>query len=57
MCFVSERDDGKEGEWFTKGDMYSVKSRFIDYDPRIQNFLAVANPDKAISGVSPTFPP
>lgn len=45
FCFCSEKGNGKEGEWFIKGDIRSVRAQFSDFEPRIQKILALADPE------------
>lgn len=46
FIMASEHEDGEQGEWHIKGDIGKVKERFADFEPRVQKFLDLADPDE-----------
>ena len=46
FILASEHEEGTQGEWYTKGDLSTVKSRFADFEPRVGKFLDLAGPEE-----------
>jgi salicylate hydroxylase len=44
LCLVSEEPEGKEGEWYTIGDLKKVKAKFSDFEPNVRKLLELADP-------------
>lgn len=44
ICFVTEEEAGKQGEWYTLGDLEKLKKTFAAFEPRIQKLLSLADP-------------
>ncbi|KAJ2981039.1 hypothetical protein NQ176_g2275 [Zarea fungicola] len=44
ICFVTEEEAGKQGEWYTLGDLESLKKTFASFEPRVQKLLSLADP-------------
>ena len=44
LCLISEELAGKEGEWYTLGDLKMVKAKFANFEPSIHKMLDLADP-------------
>jgi salicylate hydroxylase len=45
ICLISEEGEGKEGEWYTLGDLGKVKKKFAHFAPVVRKMLELAKPE------------
>jgi salicylate hydroxylase len=45
ICLISEEEEGKEGEWYTLGDLEKVKKNFAHFAPVVREMLELAGPE------------
>jgi salicylate hydroxylase len=45
LCLISEEEEGKEGQWYTLGDLEKVKKNYESFDKRIIQILDKAKPE------------
>jgi salicylate hydroxylase len=45
MCWVSEEKLGGQGEWFVKGELDKVATKYKDWDPRLLKLVTLSKPE------------
>jgi salicylate hydroxylase len=45
ICLISEEGEGKEGEWYTLGDLEKLKKKFAHFAPVVEKMLELAKPE------------
>ena len=45
LCLVSEEEAGREGEWYTLGDLEKVKVKYAHFESDVRKLLGLAKPE------------
>lgn len=46
ICFVTEEQAGKQGEWYIQGDLGHMKAKYAHFDIMMQKLLHLADPKR-----------